>query len=341
MLSGNFITNWRKVMRSTSGVRHTLIFAVAAVTATQAFPTADAQTFPARPVRIVVPFAPGGATDIVTRVVSHRLNESWGHTVVVDNRAGAGGNIGADIVAKATPDGYTLLMTSGSIVTANPHMFRKLPYSPEKDLVAITNVASGPQIVAVHPSFSGKTLKDFIAVAKAKPRQMSYGSAGVATQTHLAAENFLYTAGIDLVHVPYKGEGPALTDLVGGQIQMVTPNLSAAIGFVQQGKLRALAVTSKDRVRQLPDVPAAAETLPGFENLGWFGLVAPAGTPRAVIDKIHQDTAKVLQNPDVRTRFDQLGMVAVGNTPADFAKAIREEYVRWAKVIKERKLQVE
>jgi tripartite-type tricarboxylate transporter receptor subunit TctC len=289
----------------------------------------------------VVPFAPGGATDIVTRVVAHKLNESWGQTVVVDNRAGAGGNIGADIVAKATPDGYTLLMTSGSIVTANPHMFRKLPYSPEKDLLAVTNVASGPQIVAVNPSFPGKTLKDFIAIAKAKPRSMSYGSAGIATQTHLAAENFLYTAGIDVVHVPYKGEGPALTDLVGGQIQMVTPNLSAAIGFVQQGKLRALAVTSKERVRQLPDVPAAAETLPGFENLGWFGLVAPAGTPRPVVDKIYQDTAKVLQSPDIRTRFEQLGMVAVGNTPADFAKAIREEYVRWAKVIKERKLQVE
>ena len=302
---------------------------------------AAAQNYPARPVRVVVPFAPGGATDIVTRVVAQKLNETWGQTVVVDNRAGAGGNIGAEIVAKAPPDGHTLLMTSGSIVTANPYMFRKLPYSPEKDLVAITNVASGPQIIAVHPSFAAKTLKDFIAVAKAKPRTMTYGSAGVATQTHLAAENFLYTAGIDIVHVPYKGEGPALIDLVGGQIQMVTPNLSAAIAFVQQGKLRALAVTSKERVAQLRDVPAAAETLPGFENLGWFGFVAPAGVPKHVIDKVHQDTVKVLQSSDIRTRFEQLGMVPVGNTPADFAKAIREESVRWAKVIKERKLQVE
>jgi tripartite-type tricarboxylate transporter receptor subunit TctC len=302
---------------------------------------AAAQNYPARPVRVVVPFAPGGATDIVTRVVAQKLNETWGQTVVVDNRAGAGGNIGADIVAKAPPDGHTLLMTSGSIVTANPYMFRKLPYSPEKDLVAITNVASGPQIIAVHPSFAAKTLKDFIAVAKAKPRTMTYGSAGVATQTHLAAENFLYTAGIDIVHVPYKGEGPALIDLVGGQIQMVTPNLSAAIAFVQQGKLRALAVTSKERVAQLRDVPAAAETLPGFENLGWFGFVAPAGVPKHVIDRVHQDTVKVLQSPDIRTRFEQLGMVPVGNTPADFTKAIREESLRWAKVIKERKLQVE
>jgi tripartite-type tricarboxylate transporter receptor subunit TctC len=317
-------------------VKSVVVAALLAATA-----AASAQNYPSRPIRVVVPFAPGGATDIVTRVVAQKLNEAWGQTVVVDNRAGAGGNIGADIVAKAAPDGYTLLMTSGSIVTANPYIFKKLPYNPDKDLVAITNVASGPQIVAVHPSMAAKTLKDFIALARAKPRTMTYGSAGIATQTHLAAENFLFTAGIDIVHVPYKGEGPALSDLVGGQIQMVTPNLSAAIGFVQQGKLRALAVTSRERVRQLPDVPAAAETLPGFENLGWFGLVAPAGVSRAVIDKVYQDTVKVLQSPDIRTRFEQLGMVPVGNAPADFAKAIREESVRWAKVIAERKLQVE
>lgn len=317
------------------------VLSATVVAGVHAASTSSVTQFPVRPVRVVVPFAPGGATDIVTRVVAQKLTEVWGQTIVVDNRAGAGGNIGGDIVAKAPADGYTLLMTSGSIVTANPYMFKKLPYSPEKDLVAITNVASGPQIVAVNPSFAAKTLKDFIAAAKAKPRSMSYGSAGVATQTHLAAENFLYTAGIDVIHVPYKGEGPALTDLVGGQIQMVTPNLSAAIGFVQQGRLRALAVTSKERLRQLPDVPSAAETLPGFENLGWFGFVAPAGTPKAVIDKIYQDTVKVLQSADIRTRFEQLGMVPVGNAPADFAKAIREESVRWAKVIRERRLQVE
>jgi tripartite-type tricarboxylate transporter receptor subunit TctC len=314
--------------------------AVVAVTLL-ALPPAWAQNYPVRPVRVVVPFAPGGATDIVTRIVGQKLFEAWGQTVVVDNRAGAGGNIGGDIVAKAPADGYTLLMTSGSIVTANPYIFKKLPYSPEKDLVAVTNVASGPQVIVVNPSFAAKTLKDFIAAAKAKPRSFSYGSAGIATQTHLAAENFLYTAGIDVSHVPYKGEGPALTDLLGGQIQMVTPNLSAAIGFVQQGKLRALAVTSKERVRQLPDVPAAAETLPGFENLGWFGFVAPVGTPKAVIDKVYQDTAKVLQGADIRTRFEQLGMVPVGNAPADFAKAIKLESVTWAKVIKERKLQID
>ena len=303
--------------------------------------SAGAQQYPTRPVRVVVPFAPGGATDIVTRVVAQKLNETWGQTVVVDNRAGAGGNIGADIVAKAAADGYTLLMTSGSIVTANQHIYRKMPFSPEKDLVAVTNVASGPQIIAVNPSFAGKTLKDLIAMAKAKPRSLTFGSAGFGTQTHLAAENFVYTAGIDLLHVPYKGEGPALIDLMGGQIQMLTPNLSAAIGFVKAGKLRALAVTSKERSRQLPDVPAAADTLPGFENLGWFGFMVPAGTPKPFLDRIYQDTVKALQSPDIAARFEQLGMAPVGNPPAEFAKAIREESVRWAKIIKERRLQVE
>src|SRR5688572_16455203 len=266
----------------------------------------NAQPYPNRPVRVVVPFAPGGATDIVTRVVAQKLGEAWGQTVVVDNRAGAGGNIGGDIVAKAASDGYTLLMTSGSIVTANQHMYRKMPFNPEKDLVAVTNVASGPQIVAVNPSFAGKTLKDFIAMAKAKPRSLTFGSAGFGTQTHLAAENFVYTAGIDLLHVPYKGEGPALIDLMGGQIQMLTPNLSAAIGFVKAGKVRALAVTSKERSRQLPDVPPAADTLPGFENLGWFGFMVPAGTPKPVLDKIFKDTVKALQSPDIAARFEQL-----------------------------------
>jgi tripartite-type tricarboxylate transporter receptor subunit TctC len=300
-----------------------------------------AQTYPARPVRIVVPFAPGGATDIVTRIVAQRLTEVWSQTVVVDNRAGAAGNIGGDIVAKAAPDGYTLLMTSGSIVTANQHMYRRMPFNPDTDLVAVTNVASGPQIVAVNANFPAKTLKELIALAKAKPKTINFGSAGVGTQTHLAAENFVTAAGIDVTHVPYKGEGPALQELVGGQIQFVTPNLSAAIGFVQQGKLRALAVTSKQRAKQLPDVSTVAETLPGFENLGWFGFMAPKGTPRAVIDKIYQDTAKVLQSTEVRGRFEQLGMEPVGNTPEAFARAIKEESARWAKIISARKLYVD
>ncbi len=302
---------------------------------------AYSQAYPARPVRIVVPFAPGGATDIVTRIVATRLAEAWGQSVVVDNRAGAGGNIGGDIVAKAVADGHTILMTSGSIVTANPHMYRKMPFNPARDLVAVTNVASGPQVLVVNPAFSGKTLKEFIALARAKPKSINFGSAGVGTQTHLAAENFVAAAGIDVTHVPYKGEGPALADLVGGQIQLVTPNLSAAIGFVQAGKLRALAVTSKERSKQLPNVPAVAESLPGFENLGWFGFMVPAGTPANVVAKIHQDSVAILQSGDVRGRFEQLGMAAVGNSPEQFARAIKDESAHWARIIRERKLFVD
>ena len=299
---------------------------------------AQAQNYPNRPVRIIVAFAPGGANDIVTRVVAQKLTEIWGQTIVVDNRGGAGGNIGGDLAAKANPDGYTLFMTSGSIISANQHLYRKMPFDPEKDFVAITMVASGPQILVVNPSFAAKTLKDFIAMAKAKPKTFTMGTAGFATQTHLAGENFMHAAGIDAVHVPYKGEGPALVDLLGGQINFVPANLPAAIGQVQQGKLRGLAVTSLQRLKQLPDVPAAAETLPGFENLGWFGLVVPTGTPNTIIDKVHADTAKALQAPDIRARYEQLGMVPVGDSPAQFTKTIKEETVRWGKIVRERNL---
>ena len=301
---------------------------------------AHAQSYPARAVRIIVPFSPGGATDIVTRLPAQKLTEIWSQQVVADNRAGASGNIGGELVAKSPPDGYTLLMTSGSMVTANQHMFRKLNWNPEKDVVAITNVASGPQVIVVHPSFPAKGVRGLIELAKARPGEITFGSAGVGTQTHLAAENFVYAATINAVHVPYKGEGPALVDLIAGQIVFLTPNLSAAIGYVQQGRLRALGVTSRKRATQLPDVPAVAETLSNFENLGWFGLMAPAGTPRSVIDKVHGDTVKALDSADIRKRFDDIGMAPVGNTPADFARAIREESGRWMKVIQARKLEI-
>lgn len=301
---------------------------------------AHAQSYPARPVRIIVPFSPGGATDVVTRIVSLRLTEVWGKTIVVDNRAGAGGNIGADLAAKATPDGYTLFMPSGSVMTANQHMYRKLPFDAAKDFVAVTNVAGGPQVIAVSSGVPARSLKELIALAKAKPGSITFGSAGIGTQTHLAAENFLYTARIEATHVPYKGEGPAIQELIGGQIQMLTPNLGASIGFIKQGRIRALAVTSRSRSPQLPEVPAAAETLPGFENVGWFGLVAPTGTPKAIIAKVHRDVVQVLGLPDVKKRFDDIGMFPIGNTPAEFTKAMKEESARWAKVIKGRKLQL-
>jgi tripartite-type tricarboxylate transporter receptor subunit TctC len=300
---------------------------------------AHADAWPAKPVKIIVPFAAGGATDVVARLLGQKLNEAWGQAVVVEDRPGAGGNIGADAVARAQPDGYTLLMTSGSIVTANPFMYKSMQFDPAKDLVGITNVASGPQVIAVTNDLPSKTLRDFISYVKANPGKVNFGSAGVGTQTHLAAENFAYAAGLEMTHVPYKGEAAALTDLVGGQIQMVTPNLGGAINLIKGGKIRALAVTSKERSKELPDVPAAAEVIPGFENAGWFGLMAPAGTPKEVVEKVYRDSAKILQSDAFKAALAKQGMVPVGNSPADFQAAIREETARWAKVIRERHLQ--
>jgi tripartite-type tricarboxylate transporter receptor subunit TctC len=312
---------------------------LAALALLAALPTlAAAQAWPARSVKIVVPFAAGGATDVVARLLGQKLQDAWAQPVVIENKAGAGGNIGADAVAKSPADGYTLLMTSGSIVTANQHMYKSLTWDPARDLVGITNVATGPQVIAVHPNVPAKDLREFVAYARANPKKVNFGSAGIGTQTHLAAENFAYYAGVDLTHVPYKGESAAITDLMGGQIQLATPNLAAALAQIKEGKLRALAVTSRERSPQLPDVPAAAEALPGFENAGWFGLMAPTGTPKEVIDRIQQDSAKILLSEEFRARLTQLGMAPVANTPADFAAAIRAESVRWAKVIKDRGL---
>ncbi|HXS54412.1 MAG TPA: tripartite tricarboxylate transporter substrate binding protein [Usitatibacter sp.] len=300
---------------------------------------ASAEAWPARPVRIIVPFAAGGATDVVARLLAQKLNEAWGQGVVVEDRPGAGGNIGADVVAKSTPDGYTLLMASGSIVTANPFMYKSMSFDPAKDLAPITNVASGPQVIAVAKSVPAKTLREFIAYVKANPGKVNYGSAGVGTQVHLAGENFAYAAGLDMTHVPYKGEASALSDLVGGQIQMVPANLGAAINLVKGGEIRALAVTSRARSSELPGVPAVDEVVPGFENAGWFGLMAPAGTPREVIEKVYRDTAKALQGEAFKVALAKQGMTPVGNSPAAFQAAIRDETARWAKVIHERHLQ--
>jgi tripartite-type tricarboxylate transporter receptor subunit TctC len=299
-----------------------------------------AQAYPSKAVKIVVPFAAGGATDVVARQLAQKLTEVWGQSVVVENRAGAGGNIGAEAVAKSPPDGYTLLMTSGSIVTANQHMYKNMGFDPAKDLAPVTNVASGPQIIAVANTFPAKDLKELFEYAKANPGKVNFGSAGIGTQTHLAGENLAYAAGVNFTHVPYKGEAAALTDLMGGQIQMVPSNFAAALPHIQGGRIRALAVTSRARHPQLPDVPAASEFLPGFENDGWWGLMVPAGTPRDVIDRVQNDSAKILLSEDFKAKFAQQGMAPVANTPGELAAAIREETARWAKVIKERGLAV-
>ena len=297
-----------------------------------------AQGYPNKPVRLIVPFPPGGATDISARIVGQKLGEMWGQTVVIENRGGAGGNIAAAEAARAAPDGYTLFFPSGSVMTANEHIYAGMNVRPERDFVPITNVVRGPQVIAVPAGSPYRTLKELIDAARAKPGALNYGHAGVGSQTHLAAENFLYVAGLEIQNVPYKGEAPAIADLVAGQLTMATPNLAAAISFVNGGKLRALAVTSKERAPQLPDVPTVGETLSGFENYGWFGIVAPAGTPKQIVDKVYRDTVKALDSSDMRARFFVQGLATVGNTPEEFARAMRTERALWQKVVRERKI---
>jgi len=293
---------------------------VTALAAGWSLPAAAQEQWPTKPVRLVVPFAPGGSTDVIARMMAQKLTELWGQTVVVDNRAGAGGNLGADIVAKSPADGYTLLFGTGSI-TINPQLYTKMPFDTKKDLVPITNVASGPMLVVVPDDSPVKNVKELIALAKAKPGTVNFGSAG-----------------IDIIHVPYKGEAPAYNDLMGHQTQMMVGNFAAASALLGKGRLRALAVTGKQRSSQLPDVPTVSESgLPGFENTGWFGLLAPAGTPSAVLAKVHDDVAKVLASTDIKARLYAQGMTPVGNTPAEFAKAMDAESVYWATVVKNRK----
>ena len=299
-----------------------------------------AQGYPNKPVRLIVPFPPGGATDIVARLVGQKLSELWGQSMVIENRGGAGGNVGAIEAAKAAPDGYTLFFPSGSVVTANEHIYKNSPVNPERDFVAVTNCATGPQVLVVPASSPYKNIAELIAAARAAPGKLTFGSAGTGSQVHLAAENFVNTAGVDATHVPYKGEGPALNDLVGGQTSFMVTNLAAAIGFVNQGRLRALGVTSKEPSKQVPDVPTIASTLPGFENAGWFGIVAPHGTPNEVVEKVYRDTAKVLDTTDMRARLYVLGMAPVGDKPEAFDKYMKTERVRWAKVVRERKIEV-
>lgn len=319
-------------------LKRLLSLAVCGLALPMSAPLQAQSAWPTKQVRMIVPFSPGGSTDVVARMLAQRLSDKWGQTVVVENRTGAGGNIGSDVVAKAPGDGYTLLMASGSI-TINPHLYAKMPFDTEKDLLPISNIASGPMLVVVQDKSPIKSIKDLIATAKAKPGALSFGSAGVGSQVHLAAENFADAAGIDIQHVPYKGEAPAYTDLIGGQTQLMVGNIAVAASLIGPDRLRALAVTGKERSKLLPDVPTVAESgLPGFENTGWFGLFAPAGTPPEVIAKVQRDSAEVLKDTEVKARLFVLGMVPVGNTPAQLDKQMDGESVRWAQVVKNRKL---
>ena len=301
---------------------------------------AGAQSWPNKPVRFIVPFPPGGATDISARLLGQQLQETWGQTVVIENRGGAGGGVGAAEAARAEPDGYTLFFPSGSVVTANQHIYAKMNYDPEKDFVPVTKVVSGPQVLVVNSKAPYRSVKELIDAAKAQPGRLTFGHAGIGSQTHLAAENFVNTARIDAVSVPYKGEGPGLAGLISGDTTFFVGNVAAAIGHINGGRLRALGVTSKTEFAQLPGVPAIAKTLPGFENTGWFGIVAPTGTPKAVIQKVYLDTKKALESSQLKARFYVQGLAPVGDTPEEMGRAMKEETQLWKRVVRERKISV-
>src|SRR2546425_9532142 len=301
---------------------------------------ASAQQWPQKPVHFIVPFPPGGATDISARLLGEKLSQIWGQQVIIENRGGAGGAVGAATAARAAPDCYTLFFPSGSVITANQHIYAKLAYDPERDFVPVTNVVSGPQVLAVPASSPYKSVKELIDAARANPGKLTFGHAGIGSQTHLAAENSVNSRKIDGLAVPYKGEGPALAALAGAETSFTVTNLAATLPHLQGGRVRALGVTSKTETPQLSGVPPISNTLPGFENTGWFGIVAPTGTPKDVIRKVYQDTRKALEASDLRGRLYVQGLSPVGNTPEEFARAIKEETALWAKVVRERKIEV-
>ncbi len=297
---------------------------------------AAAQTsYPEQPIRILVGFTPGVAPDITSRLLADKFSAAWGRAVVIENVLGAGGNIACDRAAKAPPDGYTLVMCgNGSLVIA-PSLYDKLPYDPVKDLAPISRVFVAANILAVHPDLPAKTLPELVALARAQPGKLTYGHAGTGTSQHLAAELFKFMAQIDIQPVAYRGTTAMLPDLLAGRVSMSFANIANALPLVREGKLRGFAVSSIKRSAAAPDLPTMAESgYPGFEAVPWFGLMAPAGTPPAVIDKLHRETVKVLAMPEVRKRLDELGLDLIGGSPDEFAAAIRSETPQWAKVIK-------
>lgn len=298
---------------------------------------AHAQTFPNKPIRLIVPAAPGGGTDFTARLIGAKLAEAWGQTVVIDNRTGASGNIGVELAAKSVADGHTLVMPITSF-PVNPSLYSTLPFNTEKDFAPIVLVSSAPLLLVVNPAVPAKSVGELVALAKSRAGQLNYANSGSGTTAHLAGELFKRMAGVDIVGIAYKGGGPAVIDLIAGSVQIYFSTVPAALQQVKAGKLRALAVTSRERSPQLPDVPAASEVIPGFENAGWFGLMAPAGTPREVIDRVQKDSARILLSEDFRGQLAKQGMAPVANSPAEFTNAIRDESARWAKVIKERGL---
>jgi tripartite-type tricarboxylate transporter receptor subunit TctC len=296
--------------------------------------TVFAQPYPHRVVRVVVAYPAGGSIDVVSRLVNQRLATALGQQFIIENRAGAAGNIGTDYVAKAAPDGYVLLMGSAASISSAPAVYAKLPYDPVRDLSPIIQVANQPNVLTAHPSVPAKTLKEFIALAKAHPGKFNYGSSGIGASQHMTAELFAMQTGVKIEHIPYKGGTPAMTDLISGQIDFMFTPAPNAIAFVKSGKIRGIAVTSLKRSSALPELPTMDESgLQGFELLGWIGLLGPFGTPREIVDRLNAETRKMLAG-DIRLRLTGLGLDAVGGTPEQFAAFIRQDIAKYAKIVK-------
>lgn len=299
----------------------------------------SAQQYPAKPIRIVVPFPAGGNADIFARAFAQKLGDAWKQTPVVDNRAGAAGIIGTQFVAKSPADGYTLLFGTTGTHTTNPAVYARLPYDPVKDFTPVSNFADSPFLLVVHPSVPAHTLQALISLAKTRPGQLDYASFGAGSSAHLAGEMLRTMAGIDIVHVAYKGGPPALTDLIGGHVALMFNSMPAVLPLVKTGKLRALAVAAAKRAPTLPGMPTFAEAgLAGFEAGSWYGLLAPAGTPRDVVTRLHAETVRMLALPDVKQRLAAEGSEGIGNTPEEFAAQIQRDITRWAKVARDAKM---
>lgn len=322
------------------GYRLTLLMAVIGFGTT--VQTTIAQTFPTKPVRIVVPFTPGGANDIIARVVAQRLTEPLGQQVLVDNRGGAGGAIGAELVARAQPDGYTLLLANPGPNAINPSLQPKTPYDPIKDFSMITLMAVSPQVLVIHPSMPVRSARDLVALAKAKPGQINYGSSGTGAITHLAMEFFKARTKTDMVHIPYKGANVSLTELMGGQVSTMFAALGSITAMLGTNRVKAIGVASMERTPLLPDVPTLGESgIKDFEVVNWFGIVGPANLPKPVNDRLNQAINRVVQSADTKERFSSLGFVPRGTTSEELGKHIRSEIERWRSVIKTQNIKPE
>jgi tripartite-type tricarboxylate transporter receptor subunit TctC len=295
---------------------------------------AAAQAYPSKPIRFVVPYPPGGPLDTIARLLGQKVSESVKQPVIVDNKPGAGGNIGADVVAKSAPDGYTILMGAVATHAINPTLYASIPYDPIRDFQPVTQVASTPNVLIVNPSIPAANVREFIAYAKANPGKLNFGSGSTGSAGHLAGELFKTLARVDMTHVPYKGAAPAMQDLIAGRVQLMFDNYASASAQVRAGKVRALAVTTGKRSALAPDLPTIAEVLPGFDINTWFGIFLPAGTPRDIVDRLHDEFVRALGLPDIREKMVNLGAEPVGSTPEEFAAYIRAEAAKYAAVIK-------